>query len=72
MHDIKALPVMAMSLPEPNPELRLSISAGRVWIPQGLAPNGSDQPTGVLIAGQRVGKGNQEDRRSRMMYKWTV
>jgi hypothetical protein len=33
--------------------------AGRVWTHQGLALNGGDQPTGVLVAGQSVGSGNK-------------
>ena len=33
--------------------------AGRVWTHQGLALNGCDQPTGVLVAGQSLGSGNK-------------
>jgi hypothetical protein len=33
--------------------------AGRVWTHQGLALNGGDQPTGVLVARQSVGSGNK-------------
>jgi hypothetical protein len=33
--------------------------AGRVWTDQGLARNGGDQPTCVLVAGQTVGSGNK-------------
>jgi hypothetical protein len=33
--------------------------AGRVWTDQGLARNGGDQPTCVLVAGQTVGCGNK-------------
>ena len=33
--------------------------AGRVWIDQGLARNGGDQPTCALLAGQTVGSGNK-------------
>ena len=34
-------------------------SAGRVWTDQGLARNGGDQPTCVLVAGQTLGSGNK-------------
>jgi len=33
--------------------------AGRVWTDQGLARNGGDQSTCVLVAGQSVGSGNK-------------
>jgi hypothetical protein len=36
-----------------------STGAGRVWTDQGLARNGGDQPTCVLVAGQTVGSGNK-------------
>jgi len=32
---------------------------GRIWTDQGLARNGGDQPTCVLVAGQTVGSGNK-------------
>jgi hypothetical protein len=33
--------------------------AGRVWTDQGLARNGGDQPTCVLVVGQTVGSGKK-------------
>jgi hypothetical protein len=33
--------------------------AGRVWTDQGLARNGGDKSTCVLVAGQTVGSGNK-------------
>jgi hypothetical protein len=36
-----------------------STGAGRVWTDQGLARNGGDKSTCVLVAGQTVGSGNK-------------
>jgi hypothetical protein len=36
-----------------------STGAGRVWTDQGLARNGGDQPTCVLVVGQTVGSGKK-------------